>query len=208
MAGKWLNRETAGQTGGGALAGDEKSWPNELRRPRSSSPEAVIEIEGAARETCELGKNVGVDFDWRDEVKRRPLAWSLGALGVGLLAGFAVSGSSKRRREGHEKPGVVPSVPQAYAAQPIIGEHHSPTAPEQKAAAPAKTETRKHEPVKEHAGPDRLHQELESLRDRFVDELSNIAHQVLLPALVCKIREALVSDKRAAGTQPPAPAHD
>jgi hypothetical protein len=155
-----------------------------------------------------MGGNMGADFNWRDEVKQRPLAWSLGALGVGLLAGCAVSRSFKKKlREDQGKPEVLPSVPHSDAARPIIGERLSATTAAQKAAL-LKTEPRKPEPVKGHAAADRLHQELVSLRDRFIDELSNLAHQVLLPALISKIREALVSDKRATRAQPPVPRPD
>ena len=139
-------------------------------------------------------KDVVADCDWRAEIKQRPLAWSLGALGVGLLAGCAISDACKRRRGKHQRPGVVPSVPHAYAALPIVGEHRSGTVPEQKVNAVA-SETRKREQLKGHAAADPLRQEFENLRDRFVLELSTIAHQVLLPALIRKIREALVADQ-------------
>ena len=149
--------------------------------------EAVSEIRDAVAE-----------FDWRDEVRKRPVAWSLGTLGVGLLAGCAVSGAIKRSRRRDRRREYVPSVPHAYAAQPIIGEHQI-SADSQHDASP-RIEEKHHEPiavnnVKSGGASDHLSRELASLRDRLIDELSAIAHEVLVPALIRKIREALVADK-------------
>ena len=150
--------------------------------------EAVSEIRDAVGE-----------FDWRDEVKRRPVAWSLGALGAGLLAGCAVSGAIKRARRRDRRRGYVPSVPHAYAAHPIMGEHDISAADAQH-SRPVKVEDKHSEPVvvdnvKASVAPDHVRRELASLRDRLIDELSAIAHEVLLPALIRKLREALVADK-------------
>jgi hypothetical protein len=49
--------------------------------------------------------------------------------------------------------------------------------------------------VKGDAAPDPLRQELDNLRARVVAELSNLTQQVLLPAIIGGIREALVSDQ-------------
>jgi hypothetical protein len=202
---------TAGQTRSKERAGDEEFLPDEIRRrleeARESVGEAVSEIKEAAVQGYASVKDAVADFDWRDEVKKRPVAWSLGALGVGLLAGYAISAAAKRAHEGEENHSSVPSEPRANAAAPSIGELHK-SATEQPPAPPRVAAEKKRAPAiteksKERGASDRVRQELGSLRDRFIDEVSTIAHQVLLPALVRKIREAIstnVSDKR---TPPP-----
>jgi hypothetical protein len=197
---------TAGQTRSKERAGDEEFLPDEIRRrleeARESVGEAVSEIKEAAVQGYASVNDAVADFDWRDEVKKRPVAWSLGALGVGLLAGYAISAAAKHAYEGEENRSSVPSEPRANAAAPSIGELHK-SAMEQPAPARVAAEKKRApaitEKSKERGASDRVRQELGSLRDRFIDEVSAIAHQVLLPALVRKIREAIstnVSDKR------------
>jgi hypothetical protein len=205
--------ETSGQARAGERAADEEFLKDNIRRrveeARDSIEEAVSEVKEAAAETYQSVKGAVTDFDWRDEVKKRPVAWSLGALGVGLLAGYGIATAAKNARR-EPKRRYVPSEPHAYAAQAIIGESHPAKAEEPKPSPGGAEAERKSEPgvSKESAAPDRLRQELTSLRDRFVDELSSIAHQVLLPALVRKIREAITTNasaKRTAGNQPRVP---
>jgi hypothetical protein len=186
----------------GPRSGDEELLKDDIRRrveaARESVAEAVSEIREAATEKYESIKDAVAECDWRDEVKKHPAAWSLGALGVGLLAGCAVSGAIKRARRRDRRRGYVPSVPHAYAAQPIIGEHD--ISADAQHSVPVKVEKQNREPVvvddvKASVASDHVRRELTSLRGRLIDELSAIAHEVLLPALIRKIREALVADK-------------
>jgi hypothetical protein len=210
-------QETARQTRGKKRAGDEEFLRDEIRRrleeTRESVEEAVSEIKEAAVQGYASVKDAVGDFDWRDEVKKRPLVWSLGALGLGLLAGYAIAGATKRAHDGEEKRRYVPSEPQANADRPTTDEPHSSAAEEPPAPARVAAEKKRGpamtEKSKERGASDRVRQELGSLRDRFIDEVSTIAHQVLLPALIRKIREAIstnVSDKRTPDTQPRVPA--
>lgn len=135
-------------------------------------------------------KGVAADSDWRTAVGQRPLAWSLGALGVGLLTGCAVSDACKRPKGNRYRRRSAPARSLAQAPRPLTDEHRS-------AKTPA-TRPEPDEEVASSAAPDPLRQELENLRNRFIAELSMIAHQVLLPAVISGLREALVSDQRAA----------
>ena len=119
--------------------------------------------------------------DWRAEVGKRPLAYSLGALGFGLLVGCALADANKRPRANGNRRAVA----------------KAPAVKSESTAA-----------VKESAAADPLRQELENLRHRLIDELSSITHQVLLPAIISGIREALVSDQRAARGDCAAAYHD
>src|SRR2546428_6888995 len=119
---------TPGQTRGKERVGDEAFLKHEIRRrleeTRESVKEAASEIKEAATQGFVSVKDAVADFDWRDEVKKRPVAWSLGALGLGLLAGYAISAAAKRAHEGEENRNSVPSEPRANAAAPSIGELH------------------------------------------------------------------------------------
>ena len=194
----------------GPRSGDEELLQDDIRRrveaARESVAETVGEIREAATEKYDSIRDAVGEFDWRAEVKKRPAAWSLGALGVGLLAGCAVSGAIKRARRRDRRREYVPSVPHAYAAQPIIGEHDvsagAQTLPPESVSRHER-EVVEVDNAKASDAADHVRRELTSLRDRFIDELSAVAHEVLLPALIRKIRKALVTDKRESPSHPP-----
>ena len=62
------------------------------------------------------------------------------------------------------------------------------------------------ERFKETKAFDRLHQEVGSLGDRLVEELSTTAQTVILPALIKKIRDYIGADLSDKGTSQAAPA--
>jgi len=129
--------------------------------------------------------------DWRREVRKHPVAWSLGALGAGFIAGYGIAAAVKGDRgEYNHEFEYVPSAPHAYDAHPVIGE-----------TAPATHETPIEVSAAEEEGMgmldrfketrvyDRLRQEAAAVGNSFVDELSKTARQVVLPAVIRKIRD-------------------
>lgn len=174
------------------LGGEETSKEELQRRmeeARDSITNTVTEIKENVAQQVE---NVKDALDWREHFKRQPLAWSLGAAGVGFFVGYGIAAAIK----GDDDP-VRYAATSAYSlsAQP---------APARDVAAESPTSNGKdHGPsmlerFRETSAYDRLSKEAGAIGDRLVDELSTTAQQVVLPALLTKIKSWIgldLSDK-------------
>src|SRR5512132_2629778 len=73
-------------------ANDEELSKEELQRrmeeARDSITNTVTEIKENVAQQVE---NVKDALDWREHFKRQPLAWSLGAAGVGFFVGYGIA---------------------------------------------------------------------------------------------------------------------
>src|SRR5215210_2594028 len=109
---------------------DEQPSKEELQRrmeeARDSITNTVTEIKENVVQQYESVKDA---LDWREHFKRQPLAWSLGAAGVGFFVGYgiaaAVTGDDDDRDEDYESGSTYAPAAQAtraYAAKSIIGE--------------------------------------------------------------------------------------
>ncbi|MCM3873363.1 MAG: hypothetical protein ND895_22000 [Pyrinomonadaceae bacterium] len=145
-------------------------------------------------------------LDWREQFKKRPVAWSLGAAGVGFCVGYCIASTiqDEESRSGR----YVPSEQHAYAGEPITGRSHTPLSASLDAAEKANGEDEGPgllERFKETRAYDRLHQEVGTLGDRLLEELSTMAQTVVLPLLISKIRDLIgadLSDKSATQEAP------
>jgi len=185
-----LGLARARETGEGD--GDEFSKAALQRRmeeARDSITNTVTEIKENVTQQYE---NVKDALDWREHFKRQPVAWSLGAAGVGFFVGYgiaaAVSGDNDDREDDYESSSsYAPAAETSYAyAASSIGE---PLA----AAMSSGTNGKEDGPgllerFRETSAYDRLSKEAGSLGDRLVEELSTTAHQVVLPALLNKLK--------------------
>src|SRR5882672_10713617 len=77
-------------------ANDEEPSKEELQRrmdeARDSITNTVTEIKENVAQQYE---NVKDALDWREHFKRQPLAWSLGAAGVGFFLGYGIAAAIK-----------------------------------------------------------------------------------------------------------------
>src|SRR4029078_7502341 len=75
---------------------DEQPSKEELQRrmeeARDSITNTVTEIKDNVAQQYE---NVKDGLDWREDLKREPLAWSLGAGGVGFFVGYGIASAIK-----------------------------------------------------------------------------------------------------------------
>lgn len=154
---------------------------------RDSISQTVTEIKDNVTQQYEHVKDA---LDWREHFRSRPVAWSLGAAGVGFVVGYGLAGAIKDR--GHEEMYFEPARP--YASEQI-GE------PLAAALSTPDTSANGHDKgpslvsrIKETRAFDRLQQEVGTLGDRLVDELSTTAQEVVLPALLRKIKEWIGAD--------------
>lgn len=162
-----------------------------MEEARDSISNTVTEIKETVTQQYE---NVKDALDWREHFKRQPVAWSLGAAGIGFFVGYGIAAAMKGDdydETRYDEPRYASSAAhslasQSYSSQPVIGE---PLA----AAMSAKTNGKDEGPgllerFKETSAYDRLSKEAGTLGDRLVEELSTTAQQVVLPALLRKLK--------------------
>jgi len=169
-----------------------------MEEARDSITQTVTEIKETVVHQYE---NVKDALDWREQFKKRPVAWSLGAAGVGFCVGYCIASTIKGEESESER--FAPSEAHAYAGEPITGRSYTPLAASLDAAEKANGKDEGPgllDRFKETRAFDRLNQEVGVLGDRLVEELSMTAQTVILPALIRKIRDFIgadLSDKSA-----------
>jgi hypothetical protein len=167
---------------------DDEPSKAELQRrmeeARDSISNTVTEIKENVAQQVETVKDA---LDWREHFKKRPVAWSLGAAGVGFFVGYGLAAAlTDDDDDDYDESGYVSSSSRSYAAQPVVGEPL--------AAALAPKTNGKHEGpgmlerFKETSAYEKLSTEAGALGDRLIEELSSTAQAVVLPALLKKVK--------------------
>lgn len=153
-----------------------------MEEARDSITNTVTEIKDNVAQQYE---NVKDALDWREHFKKQPVAWSIGAAGVGFFVGYGLA-AALSGDDSNEIPYASQTM-RSYEPQRAIGEPlasaMAPTKPNGKDDGPGLLER-----FKETSAYDRLSKEAGSLGDRLVEELSTTAQQVVLPALLKKIK--------------------
>ena len=172
-----------------------------LDETRDSISQTVTDIKETVANQVQAVKN---SLDWREQFKKRPVAWSAGALGVGFLTGYCIANAFKdddyRRystaidRYGDESKsyGYAYDESKSYAAQPVLGaasagmsapglQHKSGNGSEDHGPGffEKLANTQAYERVKDEAG---------NIGNALVQELANTAKTVVLPALITSLR--------------------
>ncbi len=230
-------------------ADDEDYTKAELQRrmeeARESITQTVTEIKDTvANQYQSVRDSVSEALDWREQYRKRPVAWTVGALGVGFVVGYslggAIGGDSEDDRgypaydetDAYARAQATPAAGaqsaftdhRSYASHAITSgpygsseyaEAAAPAPPQAAASFDSAPESRPSyssgyeatpEAAAEDKGPglmerfketrayDRLQEEVSELGNRFMDELSNAARTIVLPALFNKIKELVGVD--------------
>ena len=248
-------------------AADTDATKEELQRRMEEARESITQTVSEIKDTVttqyqQVRETISESLDWREQVRRRPVPFALGALGAGALLGYSVGGVFKGGDdddydyEMETDEDVRASVsasslaasssaqPRPYAAQAITGGAYGSTAYERSSAesayrpSPASQysggggastqedvgpdsrpsyssgyeaqtagaeenrpgilqrvrESGMIDKFKETKAYDRLQDEIASLGDRFVEELSTTAKNVVLPALLGKLKDLIGID--------------
>ena len=173
-----------------------------MEEARDSISQTVTEIKETVAHQYESVKDA---LDWREQFKKRPVAWSLGAAGVGFCTGYCIAAFIKGDEPETDR--YRPAERYGYVSQPILGQPQSVSSTSLAEKSNGKDEgPGLIERFKETRAFDRLQQEVGTLGDRLVEELSTTAQAVVLPALIRKVREwigADLSDKSQAQSSSP-----
>jgi len=186
----------------GLARAQEQEWSSEepskeelqrrLDHTRDSISQTVTEIKETVANQVQAVKDT---LDWREQFKRRPVAWSAGAVGVGFMVGYCLAatfGGDDDYRQYSTAIDRYGEESKSYAAQPVLGAASAGmSAP---GLAPRMgngskddgpgliekiTNTHAYEKVRDEAG---------NLGNAFVQELANTAKTVVLPALITSLK--------------------
>lgn len=184
---------------------DEEPTKEELQRrmeeARDSISNTVTEIKDTVvNQYQSVKETINETLDWREQFRKRPLAWSAGALGLGLWTGYCIAGAIKGEGDEEDR---VPTMKRATAEPRMSPAARFANVPFETGQEAGEIETAEpSEPegpgliarFRETAAYDRLEREVSSLGSRFVEELSKTAHEVVLPALLVKLRDLIGMD--------------
>ena len=165
-----------------------------MDQARDSITNTVSEIKDNVAQQVE---NVKDALDWREHFKKRPVAWSLGAAGVGFFVGYGIAAAVTNDEPDYSgySDADEAHIANSYA-RPLSGQLLYPSSAEE---TPPRTNGQEEGPglltrFKETSAYDRLSKEAASLGDRVIDELSTTAHTVVLPFLLNKVKELVGLD--------------
>ncbi|HKS29081.1 MAG TPA: hypothetical protein VJS44_14735 [Pyrinomonadaceae bacterium] len=228
-------------------SGDTDSTKAELQRrmeeARESITQTVTEIKDTVTNQYQAVRDtVSEALDWREQYRKRPVAFSLGALSAGFILGYTVAGtftgsddteeadyadyretdafattgaepaklsSSPYAERGLARPAMSAPAPSPMSAgttgssashsygsggseQSASIQALATTGSQDASAASAASEPDKPglmERFKETRAYDKLQQEVSVLGDRFIEELSSVGRNVVLPALFAKVKD-------------------
>ena len=170
-----------------------------MEEARDSITNTVTEIKENVAQQYETVKDA---LDWREHFKKAPVAWSLGAAGVGFFVGYGIAAAFSE--DDYDKIHYSSSVAHSLSGSPDLSHRNfsERAAGESFSAAPAKTNGKDEGPgllerFKDTSAYERLSKEAGTLGDRLVEELSITAQQVVLPALLKKIKSWIGVDLSA-----------
>lgn len=153
-----------------------------MEAARESISHTVDEIKDTVVNQYESVKEtVSKTLDWHEQVKRRPVVWSASALGAGFVVGYGVAAMVKGHGNGPaQRYEYVPSTRTTITSSAASQNNVSAGRQEEKAESRPGVLER----IKETPAYDRLTQEAAVVGNRFVDEISKKAQEVILPAAV------------------------
>lgn len=165
-----------------------------LDETRDSISQTVTEIKETVANQVQAVKN---SLDWREQFKKRPVAWSAGAVGVGFLVGYSIGGIFEDDEDYRYSSAIdrYSEESKSYAAQPVLGTSAAAAMPSGGPGLGARlgNGSKDHGPgilerVANTQAYERVRDEVGNIGNAFVQELSNTAKQVVLPALISSLR--------------------
>jgi hypothetical protein len=170
-----------------AEAGEDSSkeqLQRELDNARNSISHTVTEIKETVENRVQAVKQ---SLDWREQFRRRPVAWSAGAVGVGFLTGYGLAAALKGDSGDYEEV-VSYGKSRSYAAQPLAAGRAVPTDTAEDVEDQGPGFFAK---VANSNAYGRVRHEVGEIGDSLVKELTNTAKTLVIPALITSLRSFL-----------------
>lgn len=155
---------------------------------RESISNTVTEIKDSVVHQYEAVKDtISETLDWREQFKKRPVAWTAGAVGAGFLTGYCVTSIIKgdshndRFAEGYDQARLdfQPAHKPRYATKSVATGFVAQAEPVEEDAGPGLLSRLQETPAYE-----RVKNEASNFGGRLVDEASKAAQDILLPAAI------------------------
>lgn len=161
-----------------------------LEDARDSISNTVTEIKETVAHQVQAVKDT---LDWREQFKKRPVAWCVGAAGVGFSLGYCIANYAKGEEDYRYSSAIDRYGEESdrfYASQSVAGASMNP-----QSAIRAREGNGSHD-----SGPgffqkvanthafERVKDEAGNIGDAIVQELSKTAKTVVLPALMVSLR--------------------
>jgi hypothetical protein len=203
-------------------SGDEDSQKADLQRQMEETRESITNTVNEIKDTVttqyqHVKETVTEALDWREQFRRRPVAWSVGALSVGFVVGYGIAGVARGDRseyyestspdyeeqtdrddDSHLQAGQIVGSRTPYRAtsqqtsaynRPSYSSGYVPPTEAEREEGPGLVER-----FKGTRAYDRLQDEIGILGNRFVDQLSTVGQEVILPALLAKLGQLIGMD--------------
>jgi hypothetical protein len=159
-----------------------------MEEARDSISHTVTEIKETVATQYQAVKDT---LDWREQFKKRPVAWTAGSVGVGFLVGYCIAATVKGDSNGEDRSyDAFPSGSHVYASQPVLGE--TPGMRYQATSPPLKEEDGGPgllERFKTTPAYDRVKSEVGDFGNAILDEVTKTAKTVVLPALIKSLKD-------------------
>ncbi len=197
---------------------DTEETKEDLQRRMDEARESISQTVSEIKDTVTTQYNtvresINDTLDWREQFKRRPVPFSIGALGVGLLVGYSLGGVFKggsnddyydydedENGYDYEESDYTDEYTPTMAARTVRKSSTSSLASPSYSVDDDSTEADEpsgpgiFERFKSTQAYDKLTNEVGTLGNRLVDELSHTAQAVVLPMLLGKVKDLIGID--------------
>jgi hypothetical protein len=201
-------------------SGDEESTKAELQRQMEETRESITNTVNEIKDTVttqyqHVKETVTDALDWREQFRKRPVAWSVGAMTVGFFVGYGIAGvamgdgsdyEGSRYPEYEEQTDLddrsnlqtaqtvgsrtpYRATTQQTAYRPSYSSGYAPPEAEAEVGGPGLVER-----FKGTRAYDRLQDEVGNLGNKLIDQLSTVGQEVILPALLAKLGQLIGMD--------------
>ena len=161
-----------------------------LGQARDSITNTVSEIKETVANQVQAVKDT---LDWREQFKKRPVAWSAAAMGVGFCTGYCIANYVKGDKSDYAAIDRYGEESKHYAAQNLVSGGAAMAAPSLGVHAKQGNGTHDSGPnlfqkIANTTAFEKVKNEAGNVGDALVQELSKTAKTVVLPALITSLR--------------------
>jgi hypothetical protein len=172
-----------------------------LGEARDSISSTVTEIKETVANQVRAVKDT---LDWREQFKKRPVAWSAAALGVGFATGYCIASYAKGDSDDyHSAIDRYGDEVQQYAGATMAAPAHASRSAQGNGTHDSGPSFFKK--VVNTPAFERVRDEAGNIGDAFVQELSKTAKAVVLPALITSLRNFIGDHLPNADKEPSQP---
>jgi len=166
---------------------------------RDSISNTVTEIKETVANQVQAVKDT---LDWREQYRKRPVAWSLGALGVGFVVGCSVASlvsgdDSSDSRDSRDLRDYYGPDYRSYAAQPVLSHASASMKQQQSQAVEAGNGHGEDkgpglvEKLTQSTAYGRVKDEVGDIGNNLIQELTKTAKVMVVPAIITSLKKFL-----------------